>query len=61
MIVRGFAKNRRKYQGFLLCYFLTICFFVSPISITLQCPITYLLAFVFVLLSDHWQARWQHV
>src|SRR3990167_9557728 len=39
---------------------LTACFFASAVSVTLT-TITYLSAFLFVLLSGDWHARWQRI
>ncbi|OGT44972.1 MAG: hypothetical protein A3E82_02000 [Gammaproteobacteria bacterium RIFCSPHIGHO2_12_FULL_38_11] len=39
---------------------LTSCFFVSPISVSLT-TITYLGAFIFLLLSGDWRARWERI
>lgn len=40
--------------------FITLCFFVMPISVSLT-TITYLAAFFFILISGNWKQRWQKV
>jgi len=45
---------------FLALFFLTVCFFVSPISVSLT-TVTYLLAALLVLLSGDWRARWERL
>lgn len=41
-------------------FFLTVCFFVSAISVSLT-TVTYFCAFLFLLLSGDWRARWVRI
>lgn len=54
------SNTSEKISLFLALFFLTLCFFVSPISVSLT-TITYLLALLFVLLSGDWRARWDRL
>ncbi|EKD76805.1 MAG: O-antigen ligase [uncultured bacterium] len=49
----------RNRQFITLCL-LTLCFFASPISVTVT-TITYCAAFFCVLISGDWQSRWQSI
>ena len=59
MLVSMLKKTNHRCEWISLL-FLTLCFFVSPISVTLT-TITYLLAFAFLLLSGDWYARWSRI
>ena len=41
-------------------FLLTACFFVSALSVSLT-MITYLLAFIFMMMSDDWKTRWARI
>src|SRR3990167_5056970 len=52
-------KIQSRFQ-WLALFFLTLCFFVSTISVSAT-TVIYLCAFGCVLLSGDWHARWQRI
>lgn len=59
MILESWYKMQKIFSLFIM-YFLTTCFFVSPISVSLT-TLTYILACFFLLLAGDWSSRWKRL